>query len=156
MNEMLDELRGLYSKQKNKPTIRFYEGFEQIKEIFRQTLTAKEIFGIASTKQLFSYSETFFDWYRKEIFKRKIIFHDIVTNASKTESETKVKSQLKGYLSLKSLPEHYEDVPIDILIWNDNVSLISLEPPVFGTVLTNSAMAKAFRILFDLAWKQLD
>ena len=41
INEILPQLRGLYTTQKNKPKIKFYDGVEQIKEIYRQSLLVR-------------------------------------------------------------------------------------------------------------------
>lgn len=155
MDKMLPDLRALYTTQKNKPEIRFYDGFEQVKQIYLQTLSAKEILGVASTEKLFDLSPKFFDKYRKEVKKRGIDFRDIVTYKSGEKSGPKAKKELRGFYELKLLPKRYEDIPTDILIWDDNVALIVIDKPVFGTVLTNKHMAQTFRILFDLSWQKL-
>ncbi len=155
MNKMLPDLRALYTTQKNKPEIRFYDGFEQVKQIFLQTLSAEEILGIASTKKLFALSPKFFDKYLKEIQKRNIIFRDILAYESGEQSGPKTKEQLKGLYELKLLPKKYEEIFTDILIWDDNIALIVLDKPIFGTVLTNKHMARTFRILFELGWQKL-
>ncbi|MBI4599134.1 helix-turn-helix transcriptional regulator, partial [Candidatus Uhrbacteria bacterium] len=155
MQSILPDLRALYVGQKNKPTIRFYDGLEQVKQIFDQMLSAKKILGIASTKQLFALDPVFFNHYRQELKQRSIIFYDILTHASDTEGEI-VKASLKGLYDKKFLPKEYEDVPTDILIWDDHVALITTEHPVFGTVLTNPPLARTFQIIFEVLWKRLE
>ena len=155
MNKMLPDLRALYTTQKNKPEIRFYDGLEQVKQIFHQTLAAKEILGIASTKKLFALSPEFFDKYRQEIKKRGIDFRDILSHPSGEESGPKTKEELRGFYELKILPEKYGEISTDILVWDDNVALIVTDKPIFGTVLTNKHMAQTFRILFELSWQKL-
>lgn len=155
MDKILPDLRALYTTQKNKPEIRFYDGFEQVKQIFEQTLSAKEILGIASTKKLFALSPKFFDKYRKEIKKRGISFKDIISYESGEKSGPRTKEDLGVFYEIKLLPAKYEDIPTDILIWDDNVALIVTDKPVFGTVLTNKHLAQTFRILFELSWQKL-
>lgn len=155
MDKMLPDLRALYTTQKNKPEIRFYDGFEQVKEIYLQTLLSKEILGIASTKKLFALSPKFFDRYHKEIKKKGIDFRDIISHESGEKSGRKTKEQLRGLYELKLLPQKHGEVFTDILIWDDNIALIVLDKPIFGTVLTNKHMAQTFRILFELSWQKL-
>jgi HTH-type transcriptional regulator, sugar sensing transcriptional regulator len=155
IHQMLPDLRALYAVEKNKPKIRFYEGPEQIQQIFLETLSAQEIFGFASTKQLFTLSPSFFEKYRKKIKERNIVFHDILTFASGEESGPKAKEQLKGFYDFKLLPKEYGDLPTDILLWEDNIALITTSPPLFGTILTNPALAQTFRVFFTVMWKGL-
>jgi hypothetical protein len=45
------------------------------------------------------------------------------------------------------LPGKYGENLTDILIWEDNIALIALEEPIFGTVITSSSLADTFRTL---------
>ncbi len=155
MDKMLPDLRALYTTQKNKPEIRFYDGFEQVKQIFEQTLSAKEVLGITSTKKLFSLAPKFFEKYQKEIQKKGIFFKDILSYESGKDIGPKVKERLKGLYEFKALPKKHEDISTDILIWNDNVALFVMEEPIFGTVLTNKHLADTFRIIFELSYQRL-
>ncbi|MFH2027496.1 MAG: helix-turn-helix domain-containing protein, partial [Nanoarchaeota archaeon] len=97
VKRILPDLRALHAVQKNKPSIHFYDGFEQVKEIFRQTLSAKEIFAIASTKQFYDLSPDFYRWYQKILHKRQIVFYDILTHASQEEAASVAQEILKGF-----------------------------------------------------------
>lgn len=152
---MLPDLRAMYKSQKNKPVIHFFDGFEQIKEIYYQTLSAEIIRGIASTKQLFSLSPDFFENYRKKIKEKGIIFRDIVTHDSSEESVDEAKKILGALNEVQTLPEEYKDMPTDILIWEDSIALITTVEPIFGTVIKNDYLAKTFTIIFDVLWKKL-
>ena len=50
----------------------------------------------------------------------------------------------------KILPEKYSDFPTDILVWNDNIALITLTEPIFGTVITNPTLAQTFKYIFEM------
>ena len=155
LEQILPDLRGLFTVQKNKPKIQFYDGWEQVKTIFDQTLSAQEIYGIASTEKLFAQDPSFFKRYQKELKKRGIIFHDILTNASKQTAGPQAKEMLRGFYEMEFLPARYEDTPVDLLIWNNHVALVAVSEPIFGTVITHPHIAQLFRILFDLAWRHL-
>lgn len=156
VHQMIPDLRSLFAQQEHKPIIKFYDGFEEVKGIFTQTLLAHEvILGIASTKKLFSLSPRFFEQYRKRLKANGIIFRDILTNASGEESLRASKATMRGLYDVKLLPKEYQDVPTDILIWNEHIALITSAPPVFGTTISSAPLAETFRIIFDVLWKSL-
>lgn len=155
LNDIVPDLRALYSSQTNKPKIQFYDGFEQVKQIYEQTLSAQEIFGIASTEQIMARDPQFFKQYLKKLQQRNIVFHDILTSASTKTAGPQMKTILRGLYEMKFLPRNYTDVPVDILLWNDHIALINISEPVFGTVLTNNNIVQMFRIVFDVTWKTL-
>lgn len=155
VNRLLPDLRALYTTQKNKPKIHFYDGLEQIKEIYWQTLTAPEVFGLGSTKQLSELAPDFFAHYLEELQKRKIVFNDILSHPSKEKSGPQMQSALKGLYESKYLPAEHQDFPTDTLIWNDHIALIALQEPIFGTVLTNPLLSQTFRIIFKQLWRGL-
>jgi len=151
----LPELRELYTTQKNKPKIRFYNGLEEVHEIYRQTLTAEKLIAIVDGEKFFSTLGKFGDWYIKELHRRKIIFDDIFTASSQGKSAERVK-ELRGALhAIKFLPPRCKDAPTDILIWGDNVALITLEKPVFGTIITSESISQTFKTLFYFIWEEL-
>lgn len=156
IQKILPDLRGLYTIRKNKPKIRFYDGFEQVKEIYMQTLSAEKILAIGSTKQLSDINPAFYTKYRKGLKEKGIIFSDILTHTSREKGAPEFMEALKGLYDVKFLPQKYEESPTDILVWNDNVALIALQDPMFGTVLTNPLLAQTFRIMFDVMWEGLN
>lgn len=156
VNRLLPDLRALYTTQKNKPKIQFYDGLKQIEEIYRQSLNAEEIFGIGSTKQLSIVAPDFYTEYLTEIKNRGIIFKDILSGPSKEKGAPEMQAMLKGLYDSKFIPQSYADFPTDILLWENKIALINLSEPVFGTILSNSPLAKTFHIIFDVLWKRLD
>ena len=63
-----------------------------------------------------------------------------------------MKEILRGFYEAHFLPQKYKDFPTDMLIWDDNIALITLEEPIFGTVLTNKLLAQTSKIIFDVLW----
>ncbi len=149
IEQILPDLRSIHTYQKNKPKIKFYEGWEEVKEIYRNSLQAKEIFAIGSTKGISDIDTKFFDIYRTQIKEKKIVYHDILSNSSRGDIQV-TKELLKGYYDVTIVPSQYKNFQTDILIWGDNIALITLEEPIFGTVLTNKLLAETFRIIFNL------
>lgn len=153
--QVVPDLRGLFKLQKNKPKIRFYDGLEQVKRIYLNTLSAKKIYGFGSTKLLSELVPDLYKYYLEQLQKRGVIFYDILTHASKSNGAPEMKEILKGLYDMKFLPEEYVDQPTDMLFWDDSIALITLEEPIFGTVITSPLLFKTFIIIFDVIWKKL-
>lgn len=158
VRRILPDLRGIYILQKNKPKIKFYDGFEQVKEIYWQSLDSsdKQLYGIASTKQLFALSPGFFDKWRLEARRKGISINDIVSYASGGSSVSVSIKTLQEHYKAQIMPKKYGDIPTDILVWDNNVALVSAQQPVFGTVLTNQLLADSFRVIFDIMWQSFE
>ncbi len=154
IEEIVPDLQALYTRQKNKPKIKFYDGFEQVKTIYEATFTADEIYAIGSTEKLESVQKGLIEWYAKQVKKKAIIMHDILLDSARGKTGKQMKDIIGALYSVKFLPQKYQEIPTDMLIWNDNIALISLDEPIFGTVLTNKPLAITFKMLFELLWKR--
>lgn len=155
LEQVLPDLRALLTVQRNKPKIKFYNGWDEVKEIYTQTLSATEVHTIGSTKHFHKKDPAFFRRYLRVIRRRKIFFKDILGPSSKVETSKVVQEGLRGYYSVKYLPNKHQDPVTDILMWQDHVAFISFEEPIFGTVLTNPFLAQTFRIVFSTLWDSL-
>lgn len=154
VNRMLPDLRGLYTVQKNKPKIKFYEGFEQVKNVYVQTLsvTDKKIFGLGSTKELSNLDPHFFQKYMEAMKDQSIILQDILSHDSGEQAAPSTKKIMGALYDVKLLPLKYQELPTDILLWDDTIALITLREPIFATVLASPLLAKTFRIILSVMW----
>ncbi len=160
---VIPDLRGLLMSKENKPKVKFYDGADEIMHIFALVLEAKdEILGVASTKQLFSRMPEVFipnlkvQPFAEEIKKRKIFLRDLLTFASGEKAAKRTKKEMGIFYDYHLLPEEYGDIPVDILIWNNSLALISLGKSLFGTVIEDPHLASILKILFNMAWKQAE
>lgn len=156
VEQLLPDLRTLHKTQINKPNIRFFEGTEQIKEIFMQMLEAKEILGIASTRKLFELDPKFFASYTKLMKQRHIAFRDLLSHASGEKAAKDTRVIMGPMYEYKLLPPKYGEFATNFLVWNDTVALMTLEEPVFGTLVTNKNLAATFKVLFEIIWGTLE
>jgi hypothetical protein len=153
MEEAIPELEALYKKQTHKPSIRFYEDFEEVKEIYIQTLKAENVYASGSIEKLNKKSPAFFNYYRKMLNKKKIIFKDLVGYYTDNENMQKTISLVGDLYDVRFMPKTLEEVGADILIWNDSVAWVILEEPIMGSVIESPHLAQTFKALFELAWK---
>lgn len=147
-------MQGLYLNQKNKPKITFFSGWKEVEEIFMQSLQAQQIFGFGSTLQFANLDRKFFDWYEKELFQKKTIFYDLLTADSQTTIDS-TKKRLGKLYEAKLLPKQFKSLPSNILIWDDNIALLTFQEPIFGTVLTNPVIRETLQTFFQALWQAL-
>ena len=153
IEKILPDLRLLYASQKNKPKIRFFEGVPGLESIFMEILeTREDILGLASTAKLFARMPGFFVSWRKKLKTKGIFLKDILANDSAGTAAAETKKELGVYYEYRLLPERYGDIVTDILVWDNKVALMTLEDPVFGTVIEDAHLAKTFRLMFYATW----
>jgi len=150
VERLLPDLRALHKIQKNKPKIRFYDGFEQVKEIYWQATETDTLLALGSTKHLTDKDPEFFRAFERALSKNKVFLDDLITSQSEVVGTQETKQILKGLYNFNLLPEKYGDFPSDILIWNNNIAFITLAEPIFGTVITNPILAQTFRYIFEM------
>jgi len=144
---LLPDLRLLHATQKNKPKIKFYDGWESVKEIYLQATESKEILAIGSTKRLVDLDAKFFADFEETLKARGVILLDVLTFSSREVAENTTSSLLGDLYDYVLLPQQVGDTMTDILVWDDHVALMSLEAPIFGTVITNPLIAHSFRVI---------
>jgi sugar-specific transcriptional regulator TrmB len=154
IEDLLPDLRALYASKINKPTIRFCDGWDEVKEIYRETLSAEKIMAVASIEKLALIDPDFFQYYQKQLEKNKIIFYDIL-NGDSREKAKEVLAVREALHEIKFLPAATQEISSDILIWKDTIALIALEPPIFGTVIRNKTIARTFSSVLETLWGKI-
>lgn len=153
VSQILPDLRGLFTTQKNKPKIRFFDGIDQIKEIYQMSLTSKEILGFTSMDKFLEFSGDFGESYMRQAGEREIVFKDVLSASSRNQGAEKIKNILGGYYDYRILSAEYKQFPTDMLIWDDNIALLTLNEPVFGTILNSKTLSNTFKIIHDVMWR---
>jgi sugar-specific transcriptional regulator TrmB len=154
ISKILPELFDIYKIQKNKPTVEYYDGLDQVEDIFLQTLNStEEILSVESTKLLYKIDQKFFLDYDKELRRKQIFTRDILSPDSGTGYAASVKAIQGAYYKYRRMPAGAKNFASQILIWNNNVAHIAFEQPYFGTIMRSEAIASAMRSLFEMAWE---
>src|SRR3989338_1867974 len=150
---VMPDLHDLYKTQRNKPSIEYYDGLDQVEDIFLQTLDATDVvLSVESTKLLYEVNRPFFERYHILLKKRQVFTHDLLARDSGDKLAKEVKDLLGPYYDFKLMPPELKTLKSQIFIWNDNVAHIAFEQPYFGTILKRPAIAEAMREIFKMAW----
>ena len=144
LNEILPQMKNLYSKTREKEETNFYKGKRGLKTIFEDQLNYKEIFILGASPIAYDVLQFYFKWYDKrraeKKIKAKIIFH-------KTDKKIKI-----PYSEIRYLPEKYSS-PVAINIYGDKLALIlwSKENPL-AVVIKNKLISEGYKQYFELMW----
>lgn len=152
---IVPELRDFYTTQKNKPKIRFFSGWDEVKELYLLTLETEKLFAVGSTETIAKIDKKFLESYWHELASRKIIFDSVLMASAKSKTALEIKAVAGALRTDRFLPERFGDEPMDMFIWNDNIALIALSDPVFGTLITDAALVRVLKIMFGALWEEL-
>ena len=147
--ELLPDLRALYTTQKNKPKIKFYDGWEQVKQIYLQSLETDELWAMGSIEDIEKVDPIFWKHFQKEVKRKQQFVYDLLPASAKQAAEQAIE-RIGIFYKPGFLPKKYARMPIDIMVWKDNVALISLDEPIIGTVITGGYFAQVFKILLEV------
>lgn len=150
LEKLVPDLEALYVTVKNKPTFRFFDGWKEVREIYNITLSAKEVYATGSTEKLLEIENGFFENYLKQVKKKGVNFFDLLKKSENEKSSDLIKNVAGELYSVKFLPENFTGEITDILVWDDNLALIALEEPIFGTIITNKPFAETFKNILKI------
>lgn len=151
--ESLPELNRLFKAFALQPRIRVFEG-EEIRNIYEEILSSpiEETWFIGEMEKT---AAVVGEQYLKSWMKRRVKKH-IGTKAIRVrtgEFEDEVVNAKEGYLrSVRLAPEGFES-PSHIIIYGDNVAIITSPKESFGVVITSREYATTMKNCFMETWK---
>ncbi|MFA6185308.1 MAG: helix-turn-helix domain-containing protein [Candidatus Shapirobacteria bacterium] len=150
--EFLPQIK-LYSTVDLNSKVRFYEGLESIKQIYNETLEAKQILVFCLTQIINSEFEKFIDNYEKRLIQKGIETNEIVTD-SKWDLEY-IKKYSTKLNTIISIPRE-NSTDTDYMLWDNKVAFISFKKGRFtGVVIEDQEITNFERMRFNLLWRFL-
>jgi len=149
VKNLLPELIVLHNAE-DRPKVRFYEGEAGLKEVYEDTLTAKEnmVRGFATYDELHKAMPNYFPEYYKRRAKRGLKGRAIVTDTE--EGRRRVKLNKEEARETMLVPKEYYFYPeIDIY---DNKVMIASWREKLGITIESDEIADAMKKIFELAW----
>jgi sugar-specific transcriptional regulator TrmB len=140
----------LYSSVDTNTKIRFYEGFESIKQIYNETLEAKLIYVFCLTHVVDKRFKEFIDNYMNRLIKKGIKTREIVTDG---EDDLEYKREFSTKLNtIICIPEE-NITDTDYMLWDNKVAFISFKKGKYtGIVIDDQEIANFERHRFELLW----
>lgn len=149
----LPELERIYNVSPFRPQVRIFQG-EHIRQIYEEILDSpieETLFIGEMNKVAEAVGHAYLQKWMKSRAEMQIKTRAIRVGAG--EIEDKIFNEKSGYLrSVRLAPEGFES-PSHIIIYGDNVAIITTTKENFGVVITSRDYAKTMANCFREAWK---
>lgn len=158
LERVLPELRSMQGNAYRKPHVRFFEGWEGVRTVYEDTLTAKsELLNFANSGVVRRYWPNYDEEYVEERVKRGIHLRGIAPDDAIGK---KVKGADKQALrEIRLVPAKEFDFTNEIKIYDHKVAIISFdsglkgESDMFGVIIESKEVAETQRQIFEMAWR---
>ena len=152
IQEKMPELLAIYNSKKEKPKISFFEGEENIVELYNKIFEEKEVNIFGSIEALSAEAEKQLERNLHLIKKNNTRVRELLEADQKS-----IKFQQKNNSErhrIKIAPEQYK-FPTDNLIFGNKVALFSYKETPQAVVIESSAVATTYKSVFEILWKSL-
>ena len=154
LERTLPELRSLQGKHERKPRVRFFEGWEGVRHVYEDTLTAHgEILNFANSAVVREFWPTYDEDYVAKRVKRGIHLRGI---APDDRSGKRVHGEDRKKLrEIRLVPAKDFDFTNEINIYDAKVAICSFasSPQMFGVIIESREVAETQRQIFEMAWR---
>lgn len=158
LERVLPELRSLQGAKYRKPRVRFFEGWEGVKHVYEDTLTAQsEILNFANSAVVREFWPNYDEEYVEERVKRGIHLRGIAPDDSAGQ---KVHGEDKARLrEIRLVPAKDFDFTNEINIYDHKLAICSFDSglrgdrEMFGVIIESKEVAETQRQIFEMAWR---
>jgi len=151
LTDELPQLQALFNMSHQKPKIRYYEGIEEVKKIYEDTLSAEKIYVQCMSQQAIPLMNGYIEEYMIRMIRRMIHTKEIVS-----DSEADKKYQQEYTTSRNQIiciPAKFI-TNTDYFIFGDNVAFITYKDSVpVGVVISDPEIARFEKIRFMMVWE---
>lgn len=155
LKKALPELRSLTGAAFRKPHVRYFEGWEGVRHVYEDTLTAKtELLNYANSSLIRKHWPGYDTEYVDQRVKHRIYLRGIAPDDA---TGKRVHGEDKKYLReirLVSLKQF--DFQNEIKIYDNKIAIISFpkdEKSMFGVIIESKEVAETQRQIFEMAWR---
>lgn len=147
---LLPQLRALQHFEVSRPSVRYYEGKEGLKQAFRQVLEeADEIIGYGSNEDDMRYLPELYPHYYEQRVAKKIPVKTLIPAISFNVQET-IKNEMRHLRKTHLIPEEF-NFPIQVNIYRNTVVFYSFEES-FALVVKSKPIASCLKAVFEFAF----
>jgi len=149
---VLPDLRRMHGKTTH-PRVRYYEGLQGIKKVYKDSLTAKtDILNYADSKLIRQFWPNYDAEYVAERVKRKIYLRGIAPKDS--YGEASVAADKKSHREIRLIKPDKFGFSNEINIYDDKVAIISFgRNEIIGMIIESPEIAETQRAIFMMAWQ---
>lgn len=153
LDEAMPELKLLFNSAGIRPRIRFYEGIEGVKEVFKDTLSVKNkiLKGILSMEDLY---QTPGKKYMAEYVAKRIssdIKLQVIRSEIKDVEETWPSSEAENR-ELRYAPKNMI-FPMTLYLYDNKIGIIGTKKENFGIIIESDDLYQTLNNFFEITWE---
>ena len=153
--EALPEMMGLYNTQENRPRVYFYEGKDDVRQMYMDTIReGKPISNYTSINNLYSYlDKSWVEDYIKTRVKEKVPTRIIAIDSP--EAQEWAKNAPQELREIKLMPKKQVNFAADVQIYGNKVIIATYKQNIFGLLIEDDHIAAMQRLVFETMWANL-
>lgn len=148
---LVSGLSKLQRVTEGRPTIRYFEGVEGLKEMYEDSLKAKDMIrAYSSVEELRSLMYEYAERYFRRRAARKIFIRAITKDSDYARQLKRVQGRF--YRELRLVPADKFDFTLERYMYNNKVAYMSFRDR-FGVIIESQDIAHTEKYVFELAWQ---
>lgn len=152
LTDELPQLQALFNLSHQKPKIRYYEGVEEVKKIYEDTLTAEKIYVHCMSQSAILTMGEYLEKYFVRVIRRMIHTKEMVSDTPEDRKYQHEYSTSRN--KIICLPKKYQ-TNTDYLIFGDTVAFVTYKNSVpVGVVISDPEIAHFERVRFEIIWEK--
>lgn len=150
LDEALPRLRSVFNAAPAKPKVRYFEGKENIKQLYDEVLEAGSYDGVYSPEFIEKEMGDYVEYFGRVVAKKKIKMREIITGPLLPDYYPKIfKSPLQQYRFMSPKENTYSE----FMLYENKLALTSYRPNVHALIIEGSDIVQTMRIMFEELWK---
>lgn len=150
LDEALPILESSFRASPSKPIVRYYEGRDNIYQLYEEILKTKEYACVYSPEFLVGEMNDYLGPFGELVAKRKIKMREIITGNYVPEHYGKVFHEPLQQVRFMS-PD--KPTQTEFIIYGDKLALLAYRPTNHALVIEGSDIIQTMRLLFEELWK---
>lgn len=152
LDKALPELKSVFNLKHSKPSIRYYQGVEEVKKIYEETLSHYKIYVHCMSQSAVGAMGGYLEKYFVRVIRKMIYTKEIVSD---TESDKKYqKDNSTSRNQIICIPKNYI-TNTDYIIFGNSVAFITYkDKKPIGVVIEDPEIARFEKIRFMMIWER--
>ncbi len=149
---IIPELTSMIREDAYMPKVIFFEGTDQLKRMYKDTLTSEsEILCLSSIEDMVELFGVQYDtWYVKKRVKKQIPLRYIAKDSKVERKERKKDKQFMR--QSRFIPHSSFDISNEINIYDNKVSIITLRDEKIGILIESQEIYRTMKVIFETLW----
>lgn len=150
LENALPQFRAIYGISKTKPTVKFYQGKEQMNLVMEEILKeARELLTFASSDDFFTVLADYCPKFIERRVKNKIPIKAITIDSEKARERKLVGPQI--LMEVRIIPKAYQHHGLTF-IWANKMAMFSFEKDLSVLVVENEELTNTQKSMFNYIW----